>query len=208
MANFYKKSHQLGRSMIEMLGVLAIIGVLSVAGIAGYTKAMDQYTWNKALDQWNVLIGLMYQHKSQLMINDRSVATSQTNLLPILYAFNDLPNEMKRPGGRSLRDAMGTVISVYSHGTGYIGILAGGAEENNAACRLMLTIGQYHHATIDALQIYNNAGGMSLFYGDNKCCKNCKNCLKDILISQIATACKNNPVCTNSNECDYLIIWR
>ena len=29
---------QTGRSMIEMLGVLAIIGVLSVVGIAGYSK--------------------------------------------------------------------------------------------------------------------------------------------------------------------------
>ena len=31
-----------GRSMIEMLGVLAIIGVLSVGGIAGYSKAMQK----------------------------------------------------------------------------------------------------------------------------------------------------------------------
>ena len=31
-----------GRSMIEMLGVLAIIGVLSVGGIAGYSKAMNK----------------------------------------------------------------------------------------------------------------------------------------------------------------------
>ncbi len=29
-----------GRSMVEMLGVLAIIGVLSVGAIAGYSKAM------------------------------------------------------------------------------------------------------------------------------------------------------------------------
>lgn len=29
-----------GRSMIEMLGVLAIVGVLSVGGIAGYSKAI------------------------------------------------------------------------------------------------------------------------------------------------------------------------
>ena len=39
-----------GRSMIEMLGVLAIIGVLSVGGIAGYSKAMEQYRINKAID--------------------------------------------------------------------------------------------------------------------------------------------------------------
>ena len=31
------KINESGRSMIEMLGVLAIIGVLSVGGIAGYS---------------------------------------------------------------------------------------------------------------------------------------------------------------------------
>ena len=36
-----------GRSMIEMLGVLAIIGVLSVGGIAGYTQAMKKYRSNE-----------------------------------------------------------------------------------------------------------------------------------------------------------------
>ena len=39
-----------GRSMVEMLGVLAIIGVLSVAGIAGYTMAMDKYRANEILN--------------------------------------------------------------------------------------------------------------------------------------------------------------
>ena len=40
---------QCGRSMIEMLGVLAIIGVLSVGGIAGYSKAMEMHQLNKWL---------------------------------------------------------------------------------------------------------------------------------------------------------------
>ena len=34
------KINQFGRSMVEMIGVLAIIGVLSVGSIAGYQKAM------------------------------------------------------------------------------------------------------------------------------------------------------------------------
>lgn len=42
---------QNGRSMIEMLGVLAIVGVLSVAGIAGYSKAMAKYKVNRVIDQ-------------------------------------------------------------------------------------------------------------------------------------------------------------
>ena len=39
-----------GRSMVEMLGVLAIIGVLSVAGIAGYSMAMRKLKANNIID--------------------------------------------------------------------------------------------------------------------------------------------------------------
>ncbi len=45
------KNEQSGRSMVEMLGVLAIIGVLSVGGIAGYSKAMAKFKLTKAMDQ-------------------------------------------------------------------------------------------------------------------------------------------------------------
>ena len=41
---------QSGRSMVEMLGVLAIIGVLSVGGIAGYSKAMYKHKFNQTMD--------------------------------------------------------------------------------------------------------------------------------------------------------------
>ena len=37
-----------GRSMVEMLGVLAIIGILSIAGITGYNLAMAQHKANEA----------------------------------------------------------------------------------------------------------------------------------------------------------------
>ena len=43
------KINQSGRSMVEMLGVLAIIGVLSVGGIAGYSKAMAKFKLSKAI---------------------------------------------------------------------------------------------------------------------------------------------------------------
>ena len=42
---------QSGRSMIEMLGVLAIIGVLSVGGLVGYSKAIDRYRINETINQ-------------------------------------------------------------------------------------------------------------------------------------------------------------
>ena len=39
-----------GRSMVEMLGTLAIIGVLTIGGIAGYTYAMNRHRANEILD--------------------------------------------------------------------------------------------------------------------------------------------------------------
>ncbi len=53
--NNYKKL-EAGRSMIEMLGVLAIIGVLSVGGIAGYSKAMNKFKTNKIADNVSMLV--------------------------------------------------------------------------------------------------------------------------------------------------------
>ena len=44
-----------GRSMGEMLGVLAIIGVLSVGGIYGYTVAMNKYKANEIVQVGNML---------------------------------------------------------------------------------------------------------------------------------------------------------
>ncbi len=45
-----KRTNESGRSMVEMLGVLAIIGVLSIGGIMGYTTAMNRYRANEAID--------------------------------------------------------------------------------------------------------------------------------------------------------------
>ena len=55
-----------GRSMIEMLGVLAIIGVLSVGGIAGYSKAMETYKINK-----------LKQAITEIVANTRTLYASQ-----------------------------------------------------------------------------------------------------------------------------------
>lgn len=61
----YKKS-EIGRSMIEMLGVLAIIGVLSVSGIAGYSKAMLMWHSNIQRNSLSELLHNMLTIKSNL----------------------------------------------------------------------------------------------------------------------------------------------
>lgn len=42
-----------GRSLIEILGVLAIMGFLSIGGIVGYSLAMDRFQANDILDVSN-----------------------------------------------------------------------------------------------------------------------------------------------------------
>ncbi len=46
---------QEGRSMVEMLGVLAVIGVLSIGGISGYRMAMDRYQANQIANEINLM---------------------------------------------------------------------------------------------------------------------------------------------------------
>ena len=59
-----------GRSMVEMLGVLAIIGVLSVGAISGYSKAMMKYKLNKQSESFNLLLNSAIQLQPDL---DRTV---------------------------------------------------------------------------------------------------------------------------------------
>ncbi|MBE6463284.1 MAG: hypothetical protein E7005_05975 [Alphaproteobacteria bacterium] len=70
-----------GRSMIEMLGVLAIVGVLSVGGIAGYSKAMNKFKTNKVIDQINMI-----------STNIRTLYSSQRN-------YNGLNNQLAKKAG-------------------------------------------------------------------------------------------------------------
>lgn len=67
------KNFEKGRSMIEMLGVLAIIGVLSVGGLAGYSKAMLKYKTNKTIEQTTqVITGLITAFANQNHITGTS----------------------------------------------------------------------------------------------------------------------------------------
>ncbi len=59
--NTYKDS---GRSMVEMLGVLAVMGVLAIGGIMGYTYAMNLYQANQLANEVN-LIGNSIQVQMQ-----------------------------------------------------------------------------------------------------------------------------------------------
>ena len=46
----YEYRMESGRSMVEMLGTLAIIGVLSIGGIMGYSYGIDKHRANKTIN--------------------------------------------------------------------------------------------------------------------------------------------------------------
>ncbi len=73
-----KRTNESGRSMVEMLGVLAIIGVLSVGGIAGYTMAMNRYRSNEIIDMANKLAVVAFSARETYMAmhNGDTIPTS------------------------------------------------------------------------------------------------------------------------------------
>lgn len=63
-----------GRSMVEMLGVLAIIGVLSITGIIGYRYAMNKYVANKIANEMNLVdtqiaVALLKSHAEEFEVS-------------------------------------------------------------------------------------------------------------------------------------------
>ncbi|MBO6282180.1 MAG: hypothetical protein J6N49_06605 [Alphaproteobacteria bacterium] len=78
--------NQSGRSMIEMLGVLAIIGVLSVGGIAGYSKAMTKFKINKSVDQISQIAGnirtLYGTQKRYVWSGNRETIFKKAHIIP------------------------------------------------------------------------------------------------------------------------------
>ncbi len=102
------KKLESGRSMVEMLGVLAIIGVLSVGGIAGYTLSMRRHRANGVADTAAKLALVAYSACQNEMLNsgsdnaDSSVCSSATkNMTPSSAGLGNPPSgvtEMKVTG--------------------------------------------------------------------------------------------------------------
>lgn len=86
------KTNESGRSMIEMLGVLAIIGVLSVGGIAGYSKAMNKFKTNKVADNVSMIVAnIKTMYAQQKTYKDLDTASARNMGL--------IPDELVKKGG-------------------------------------------------------------------------------------------------------------
>ena len=89
------KTNQTGRSMIEMLGVLAIIGVLSAAGLAGYSKAMAKHKMNRTINQMVQIVNNVHTAfaNSQSGTNPYTVLVGEEGMRKAV-ALNIFPDEM------------------------------------------------------------------------------------------------------------------
>ena len=110
-----------GRSMIEMLGVLAIVGVLSVGGIAGYSKAMNKFKTNKLIEQVNMIstnVRTLYasQKSYENLTNGAAIRTGV------------LPNEMVTDASAGVSVTSSGITNAFA---GQVIITTGGVKEDD-----------------------------------------------------------------------------
>lgn len=142
-----------GRSMIEMLGVLAIVGVLSVGGIAGYSKAMNKFKTNKLIEQVNMIstnIRTLYSSQKSYdgLVNGAAIRTGV------------LPNEMYGDSASvNASDADAAITNAFA---GNVVIQAGGVKENTDSGAFVISMDKIPEAacvSIATTEWGGDAGG-------------------------------------------------
>ena len=208
------KSASAGRSMVEMLGVLAIIGVLSVGAIAGYSKAMMKYKTNQHALAVNMLLNNVFSFQDKLPrnatgITDYATLLNKLNLLPdgIIQAnsiylldtyFNNkirVSYEVGNPNTVSITFWTGNSGSYYTLESCYNILKV--AKENSANVWFMRT---YKHYTDGSNHPSDN---LYTFYGDGYCTGN-RICLRNLNINNLEQACQS----CKDGTCSVGILWK
>ena len=199
----YKSVLQLGRSMIEMLGVLAIIGVLSVGGIAGYSKAMEKFKVNKAISEYSLLIFGILEHLDDL----RHTACDNTNfcgLASYYQAANLLPGNWIVTDDAHISDSNGNMIFTFVRNKRigfdlYLGAATGSSKFPQKLCKELFTnLVKPLHSSLYHAGIWGNVNGGNYLYGDNICQTDGLKCLRDISLSEINSLCES---CADGEAC-------
>ena len=186
-----------GRSMVEMLGVLAIIGVLSVGAMSGYSNAMRKYKTNKLVSEYNYLIFGVLEY-----YNDFTNLSRGTSLNPYLEKLNLIPQSFDKNGSYFV-DVMGGNLNVWKGSSGIVvEIYFSRPSRQNfgiESCKALFQNLFYPlHSTLRSVGIWRGSAGSEgedtsypyTYYGDNQCVGN-KQCLKNVKISDIFNACED-----------------
>ena len=189
--------NQQGRSMVEMLGVLAIIGVLSVGAIAGYSKAMMKYRLNKQAQQVSTILNAGIRYSKQWDFSENTIT------IPYLIKLGEVPKEMiNHKDINVLYDVLHTkMYTLYTvNGTDrytqfFIFMDTSKADEYGLSiCRnLVQTVKEFHAQVrfVAALAQTENGWYGKNYEGDDYCTGS-GICLKDITVGQIDDLCRYN----------------
>ncbi len=137
------KNSEIGRSMIEMLGVLAIIGVLSIGGIAGYTKAMIMWRSNVQRNMLSELISEIIRFKSNFS-NDYNEA-GEVDLTSLFGEMGLLPEGTKYEGNR-IQDKFGVKVQIVRTQVCGIG-------KQGDVCSRLFAMRLYYTPTSDSVDV-------------------------------------------------------
>lgn len=103
------KSNQTGRSMIEMLGVLAIVSVLSVGAIAEFGKAMYKWKAIKCAEEYNLFISEMLVYEKDWIKMKRKQGSGHLYIGPYMEQWGMVPSSWIVSGNR-FSDRLGNHI--------------------------------------------------------------------------------------------------
>ena len=202
-----------GRSMVEMLGVLAIIGVLSVGAIAGYSKAMTKYKLNKHAESFSMLLNNALQLEGKLSFTPNEV----TYYGDMFKKLNLIPEGFKYVSNFRLKDMFGNEIWIYHHdnlnGTGLhfsaIGYNFLPTSQGAEICRNIAIAAKENAADLSEISVqkhYNdtdkNYDKIGTLYGDAYCIKN-ENCLRELDLNKIENLCN----ACNERACTLYVDW-
>ena len=213
------KNFEKGRSMIEMLGVLAIIAVLSVGGIAGYSKAMQEYKINKAISEYSMVLSGTMEYLEQIQnLTTAESGSYRVSALDIVQALNLLPQNwsfVKDFSGDlkyAFVDSIGNSGNIYSRGKlmvftlgigGVIDNKDGTGTSNNYSSTLCLKLMQNVAVPLSGalhdLFLYRSKGTSYKFYGDKYCTKNVQ-CLRQLSIDEMHKYCSS---CSPEAYCSF-----
>ena len=209
------KNFEKGRSMIEMLGVLAIIGVLSVGGIAGYSKAMEKFKVNKAISEYSMLIlGLIDQIESFHSIT----GSLYVGVVDVAISAGLIPNSWNKLDSISINDAYGNRMQLFVNTYEKIFVIdfyLGGTtkhEDNKIysdnfstkLCEeLFSNLAVPLHYAVKSVGLFRSSNQSIAYRGDSYCVKS-SDCLNNMTLSEIYNTCS---ACTENDACSVVFTF-